>query len=88
MVASQNGFLFDKAQFLGPLFFNSAVKLFTDNIALYKQIVTPNDEILLQKDLTKYYINGHSCGSLNWIHRNVKVSVYHLSDPHRLVSTI
>jgi len=46
---------------LGPLLFllyigeihhivsNSTVKLFADDIALYKQIVSPSDEILLKK---------------------------------------
>ena len=52
---------------LGPLLFllyideihhvisNSTVKLFADDIALYKQIVSTHDETLLQEDLTKVY---------------------------------
>ena len=34
---------------------NSIVKLFADDTALYKQIVTTGDEDLLQEDLTKIY---------------------------------
>ena len=34
---------------------NSTVKLFADDIALYKQIVSTHDETLLQEDLTKVY---------------------------------
>ena len=52
---------------LGPLLFllyideihhvisNSTVKLFADDIALYKQIISTHDETLLQEDLTKVY---------------------------------
>jgi len=58
---------------LGPLLFllyidkinyiisNSSVKLFADDIALYRNIVTTQDKALLQEDLA----SGHSCGNSN-----------------------
>ena len=55
---------------LGPLLFllyvdninhclsNSSVQMFADNIALYKEIISPSDCELLQDDLNRVYTSG------------------------------
>ena len=87
---------------LGPLLFllyideihhiisNSTVKLFADDIALYKQIVSTHDETLLQEDLTKVYqwsqlwqlkLNPQKCESICISYkRSPPMCKYHLND--------
>ena len=87
---------------LGPLLFllyideihhvisNSTVKLFADDIALYKQIVSTHDETLLQEDLTKVYqwsqlwqlkLNAQKCESICISYkRSPPMCKYHLND--------
>ena len=86
---------------LGPLLFllyidevnhivsNSVVKLFADDIALYKEIVSPYDQKLLQEDLTKIYqwsqlwqlnLNPRKCESICIsFKRSPRVCEYHLN---------
>ena len=69
---------------------NSTVKLFADDIALYKQIVSTHDETLLQEDLTKVYqwsqlwqlkLNPQKCESICILYkRSPPMCKYHLND--------
>ena len=66
---------------------SSSVKLFADDIALYRNIVTTHDEALLQEGLTRIY-QWSQLWQLKLSPQNCESILYLISDFHRLVSTI
>jgi len=69
------------------LLVSSKLLMFADDIKLYRTIYSPEDCLILQRDINfKYHLNGQNIGSCHLMLQNVKL--YTLVVPRILITII